>query len=448
MAIYEEEEELEDDDAELGQESFLDDSSSNYSGSRSAVRSSRNDTMLLAQFLSTTGPEEYGKQEKDLDSETKKQQFKRASRLLSRLRKRPTLPVLRSAATTPNNVPTSTTTTISAPSEKKLNYIPLPVYDYKNAEASASHSRESVRKASTASAASAPTPNLSTTISSGSNISTHLGKTKRQSQRDSGVYSETNSERDSSVTSTSTAYTSVPPLPFTTVMSELQFPHPPYALRSSTVSLNSPYQQQQQQQLQQQNNPRRPAPLPPAVASAAIATATSVSSSDGGSTNAHIRSVPEAALKRRSVRLRHVQVQTTTNSEDGLSQRLPPVPTKLPSSTDGQACPHCRQCITPSSNRNRRPSCPPALSSGPILAAAAAAPPPPPQKEAEDSKVLLEMIMSLKSQLEEEKQCRLKLEKAIHQRQSDDKREQLAREKDKWAGACLWLNDRIALLPE
>ncbi|KAG1061299.1 hypothetical protein G6F42_027714 [Rhizopus arrhizus] len=69
-------------------------------------------------------------------------------------------------------------------------------------------------------------------------------------------------------------------------------------------------------------------------------------------------------------------------------------------------------------------------------------------KDTEDAKVLLAMIMKLKSQLEEEKQCRLKLEKAIHQRQSDDRREQLAKERDRWAGDCLWLNDRIALLPE
>ncbi|KAI8647302.1 hypothetical protein BD408DRAFT_408957 [Parasitella parasitica] len=437
MAIYEEEE-LEDDDTGLAEETFMDDSSSCYSGSMAATRSSRNDTMLLAQFLSTTGPEEYEKQNFDTK---KQQQFKRASRLLSRLRKRPTMPVLRSAAVTTTNINTNTQT------EKKLNYIPLPVYDHKSADGSSSHpmqqKKESAKKMNSTATATTTTPNPtttttstittsapSTTISSGSNISNHINRTKRQSQRDSGVYSETNSERDSSVISTSTACTSVPPLPFTTVMSELQFPHPPYAVKSTSSIAKAPQQHQE-------NNPRRPAPLPPAVASAAIATATSVCSSDG-STSAHIRSVPEAALKRRSVRLRHVQVQT---NGDGLPMRLPPVPnTPL---TSSQACPHCRQSITPTSNHFRRPSCPPALSSGPVLAAVAAA-----SKETDDSKVLLEMIMSLKSQLEEEKQCRLKLEKAIHQRQSDDRNEQLAREKERWAGACLWLNDRIALLPE
>ncbi|KAI9362598.1 hypothetical protein BD770DRAFT_381347 [Pilaira anomala] len=58
------------------------------------------------------------------------------------------------------------------------------------------------------------------------------------------------------------------------------------------------------------------------------------------------------------------------------------------------------------------------------------------------------MIHTLKSQLAEEKQCRLDLEKLVYQRQSEDRIEQLAKEKDRWAGDCLWLNDRIALLPE
>lgn len=428
VAIFEEEELEEDDtDPELEEEIFMDDSSSSYSGTMAAVaHDSRNETMLLAQFLSTTGPEEYAKQDPK-----KQQQFKRASRLLSRLRKRPTMPVLRSAtgaaAAIPNHATPSPTQV-----EKKMNYIPLPVYDYYPADTPAT-SQQLKKEAS----------KKPTTASASANTSAHhqTSKAKKQQQqqvnnalRDSGIYSETNSEKDSSITSTSTstAYGPLPPLPpFTTVMSELQFPHPPYAFKSSSPNN---YQQQQQQQ---QNNPRRPAPLPPALASAAIATATSVCSSDGGtSTSTRIRSVPEAALKRRSVRLRHVQVQTTNEHDDGTDKQV----SSGSNTADKQACPHCRQPITAAtSNRLRRPSCPPALSSGPALVT---------MKDTEDAKVLLAMIMKLKSQLEEEKQCRLKLEKAIHQRQSDDRREQLAKERDRWAGDCLWLNDRIALLPE
>ncbi|GAN09400.1 hypothetical protein MAM1_0265c08927 [Mucor ambiguus] len=431
-AIFEEEE-LEQDmtDTEMEEEIFMDDSSSSYSGTMAAVaHDSRNETMLLAQFLSTTGPEEYAKQDTK-----KQQQFKRASRLLSRLRKRPTMPVLRSATGggAAAAIPNSNNATTASPSqaEKKLNYIPLPVYDYYPADTPLQQAKKESNKK----------PNTTSTSTNTASHHYQTNKTKKQPQqqqvnnalRDSGIYSETNSEKDSSITSTSTAHGPLPPLPpFTTVMSELQFPHPPYAFKSSSPNN---YQQQQQQ-----NNPRRPAPLPPALASAAIATATSVCSSDGGtSTSTRIRSVPEAALKRRSVRLRHVQVQTT-NQDDGEINKQVPSGSNTATLADKQACPHCRQPITAAtSNRLRRPSCPPALSSGPALVT---------MKDSEDAKVLLAMIMKLKSQLEEEKQCRLKLEKAIHQRHSDDRREQLAKERDRWAGDCLWLNDRIALLPE
>jgi hypothetical protein len=67
-------------------------------------------------------------------------------------------------------------------------------------------------------------------------------------------------------------------------------------------------------------------------------------------------------------------------------------------------------------------------------------------QDKEDAKMLLAMIMKLKSQLEEEKQCRLQLEKAM--RQDQQRSMLLAKEKDRWAGDCLWLDDRIALLPE
>ncbi|KAG1117314.1 hypothetical protein G6F42_013472 [Rhizopus arrhizus] len=274
VAIFEEEELEDDAEIELEEEVFMDDSSSSYSGTMTAIaHDSRNETMLLAQFLSSTGPEEYAKQDT-----RKQQQFKRASRLLSRLRKRPTMPVLRSATGAAAPINNTNATTVASPThtEKKMNYIPLPVYDHHLTDLSTSQQpkKESNNKKS------------NTTSTSTNNTSNQITKTKRQQQqqqqqqqqvnsalRDSGIYSETNSEKDSSVTSTSTAYGPLPPLPpFTTVMSELQFPHPPYAFKSS-----SPNNYQQQQ-----SNPRRPAPLPPALASAAIATATSVCSSDGG----------------------------------------------------------------------------------------------------------------------------------------------------------------------
>ncbi|KAG2193698.1 hypothetical protein INT46_000135 [Mucor plumbeus] len=439
-AIFEEEE-TEDDDNELEEEIFMDDSSSSYSGTMAAAvaQNSSNETMLLAQFLSSTGPEEYAKQ----DTKTH-QQFKKASRLLSRLRKRPTMPVLRPTVTT--NTPNNNVTVAPIQTEKKMNYIPLPVYNYQHVDLPPSSHHHSQKKESLKKINSATTTANNATIANNINKSTRQQQQQQQQQkvnalRDSGIYSETNSEKDAPVISTSTAYGPLPPLPpFTSVMNELQFPHPPFAFK-----LTSPNNYQQSQQ--HHNNPHRPAPLPPALASATIATATSVYSSDGDTsigTSTHIRSVPEAALKRRSVRLRHVQVQTNNNDSieqeevEDTEHNQKQMPSR-PNAADRQACPHCRQSITLSSSRLRRPSCPPALSSGPKLVSL---------KNTDDAKVLLAMIMKLKSQLEEEKQCRLKLEKAIHQRQSDDRREQLAKEKDRWAGDCLWLNDRIALLPE
>ncbi|KAG2235777.1 hypothetical protein INT48_001003 [Thamnidium elegans] len=328
--------------------------------------------MLLAQFLSSTGPEEYAAITDIKQDNKTQQQFKRASRLLSRLRKKPTMPVLRSGSPYVEPI--------------KKNHIPLPVYEpslYCNTIATTTkpNSPSSPIKSSFLNS-----PPVKKSAESAINL------------RDSGIYSETNSDRDSSVSSSCTP---MPPLPL--FLNDLQqFPQPPISKAKS---------------------PRRPAPLPPAVASAAIATACSPTSCSSST----LRSVPEAALKRKSVRLRHVQVQTemgTQTSNDSM---------------DKQACPHCRLVISPSKdfNRLRRPSCPPALSSGPVLTASEG-----------DAKALMLMINKLKTQLAEEKQCRLNLEKAMYQRQSEDRLHQLAKEKDRWAGDRLWLNDRIALLPE
>lgn len=366
-SLYEEEEEEDVED----QESFLDDDSSFSSNNNGAALTSdtRNDTMLLAQFLATTGPpEEYGK----TDDSKKKQQFNRASRLLKRLRKKPTMTALR-------NEPIPETT-----NNERRTHIPLSTYE--------TIKEDTNQQRTTVSKDNSDKGNFRVSTSS----SYKVNKQQSSASRDSGVYSETNSERESCLSSLSGNYEAVPPLPpFTSMLSDIQFPHPPKS-----------------------NQPRRP--LPPSIAAIM-------------NTTENVRAVPEAALKRRSVRLRHVQVQTTeAPSSEFLREK--------PMAEDKQACPHCRQIITASSDKSRRTSCPPALASGlPLL----------PANDLEDSKVLLAMIMKLKSQLEEEKMCRLKLERAMQQqKRSDERRELLAREKDKWADNCVWLDDRLAFLPE
>ncbi|CAO3670755.1 unnamed protein product [Rhizopus stolonifer] len=91
-------------------------------------------------------------------------------------------------------------------------------------------------------------------------------------------------------------------------------------------------------------------------------------------------------------------------------------------SEDKKSCPHCRQSIT---TRPRRPSCPPALASGPSMES--------------NTKLLLAM-----NQLAEEKQSRIKLEKAMYQ---IERRNQLEQEKKKWVKDCMMLNERVPILP-
>ncbi|KAI9275373.1 hypothetical protein BY458DRAFT_507228 [Sporodiniella umbellata] len=98
-----------------------------------------------------------------------------------------------------------------------------------------------------------------------------------------------------------------------------------------------------------------------------------------------------------------------SDSETILTLREFPQPPKqrtatqtLSLSANKTSCPHCRQSMT---SRPRRPSCPPALASGPTVET--------------NTKLLLAMVQDLKQQLLEEKESRLKLEKAIHRIEKD-----------------------------
>lgn len=383
-----------------------------------AIHDTRKETMMLAQFLASTGPEEYGK----TANIKKQQQFKSAIRLLNRLRK---------------SAKNSDVTT--QPSERKK-YIPLPVYEvpnndnneslFKNETRAVFKDDEEKRIKKTAKDYTNSNNNKRKNLEAPAPLITNadvMVKSKQResiSARDSGVYSEANSEREG----TSTAYSPVTPIPvFSSVLNDLQFPRPPFQYKfpeNNTKFLN------------------RPAPLPPTAASSAATTPAS-SSTVSGSTNTsdssstRIRSVPEAALNRRSARLRHVQVQTHIDTKKATTASNVLQQSKT---TPDACCPHCKTNVT-KGGRARRPSCPPSLASGPALLTS---------KDTEDSKTLLTMILKLKTQLEEEKQCRIRLEKAVRQQQkeSDEKKNQLALEKEKWLLDSLWLSDRIAFLPE
>ncbi|KAI9481316.1 MAG: hypothetical protein EXX96DRAFT_566216 [Benjaminiella poitrasii] len=449
-------------DGELNEDiTILEDNHSNLSQqSLSAVTTcdTRNETLMLAQFLSTTGPEEYSDkisnhQRKEEDKKQQQQQFRRASRLLNRLRKKPTFPALQSEPTIIEQSPQLT----NSSSRKKRNYIPLPVYEesceYRQHLASPSFNtaitnysrRPDIKTKPTTTTVVTDTQqhyhhNPPTTI-------VHKQQQQQQQLRDSGVYSETHSEKDALLTTAITTTTTT-----TKLTDEIhQFPQPPFSL----LNKHQQYEPHLTPLATQSQQPRRPAPLPAAVASAAIAsacstttttssssvlssTSSSLSSKMNGGTSHPLRSVPKAALKRRSVRLRHVQVQTTTEKETSEDEKK-----SIQQQQAKEACPHCRQVIrlNDTQSRKKRLSSPPALASGPMLLS---------NDDSENNRMLLDMIMKLKSQLEEEKMCRLKLERVIEQQQrSCERREALAKEKHKWADDCLWLNDRIAcLLPE
>ncbi|KAI8329277.1 hypothetical protein EDC96DRAFT_529503 [Choanephora cucurbitarum] len=309
---------------------------------------SRAETMVLAEFLSTTGPEQYIKDHTG-DQQQQQQHLTRTTRLLNKLRKKST------HSNPPLRLP-------------KKSHVPLCVPYEDQTFRSVSSTATTIMAANDSSfghpdITNRPTPTIHKKPSSQFPVRRQPSYTQTSAMRDSGVYSETASEKDFNTT---TSY-GPPPMPlFTSVLNDLRFPQPPKSVTGSQA-------------------PPRPAPLPQSVASAAIASA--------------IRSVPEAALKRKSVRLRHAQVQTTD------------MPDTSPVTSDQKSCPHCRQEIRPENLvRSRRPSCPPALATGPLQKSVEPEP-------TEDAKALLDMILKLKSQLEEEKQCRLKLEEAIYNRQ-------------------------------
>ncbi|EIE76645.1 hypothetical protein G6F46_003771 [Rhizopus delemar] len=122
----------------------------------------------------------------------------------------------------------------------------------------------------------------------------------------------------------------------------------------------------------------------------------------------NIRTIPKAAIQRRS---RQIQARAGPKSEDA------------------KPCPHCCQPIT---TKERRVSCPPVLASG--------------HKIENDPKSLLAIIQELKDHLAEEKACRLRLEKAVYQKELKVQLEQ--EKKAKRTTEYFDLSDRFTLIPK
>ncbi|SAM04968.1 hypothetical protein [Absidia glauca] len=452
-AFFADDDDDEDDDDDLY--SLTDDGNSSVTS-----LSTNADTLVLAQFLASTGPEEFLKPSK---KQQQNPQFRRASRLFNRLRKKGAQQGI-NTATMLSNVSTATKGNLNGSvnshrsGQTKTTHMPLPVYQPTTPEIPLTapnsvhisnpaihatphpahpssnknmaflshqpkprqrhtnhHQEQTVtptKSTSSSSVTSHNAPNPSTSRSSSSNAS------RRQlSMRDSGVYSDFSEKEDM-----------IPPVPAPSLPVKSQF-------RSS----------------QHHTQPKRPAPLPASVASAAIASATAgtkdalpsqpppipafnqrralsstSASADRRSVIRHSGAVPAAALKRRSVRIRHIQVQT--------DQPISPAEEK-----GEHVCSHCHQPLA-NGNGGRRTSCPSILPNGQLI---------PKQPAVEGSQELLEMIEHLKAQLAQEQHSRLQLEQAMSRQQETAKKIDLVqREKDRWKGDCLWLNDRIALLPE
>ncbi|KAI9017890.1 hypothetical protein CLU79DRAFT_762145 [Phycomyces nitens] len=200
-------------------------------------------TLGLAKFLATTGPEEFDKKESSSNLTSS-----RASRLLNKLRKRPSLkPPAGGGGSTGG---------------ERRNHIPLPVY--------------------------CPT----------------MSSDPRTTLRDSGIYSMSDKELSITPPPPPPPVPSLPlvspRIPSSTSLSDLHFPIPPLAAPSPTSSTSL--------------RPLRPSPLPAAVASAAIAAAMhshrAMSVCSDLSESPQQRPLPPQVIKRRSVRIRHAQVQT------------------------------------------------------------------------------------------------------------------------------------------
>ncbi|KAI8889277.1 hypothetical protein K501DRAFT_329350 [Backusella circina FSU 941] len=360
----------------------------------------QSDTFMLAQFLSSTGPEEFSNQNSHISSSNSKK-FKKASRILNRLRKQPTMTVLGSRPmmeepkkhiplqvnyVSPLDITGSTISTVSALSSSAVSES-AAVVPRETVPSSPNSNTKINYNSRTSNNSNNNSDNRNSFYSHhhyyyNKNDNAHTNMHKAESvvsstMRDSGIYSETMSTLEK---------------PSCMMINDMYFPHPP---------------------------PSRPEPLPLAIASAAIDAACS----SVYLTPKQLRTVPEAALKRKSVRLRHIQIQTES----------PLIKTKEQHEGDQRSsCPHCRQVITPLSKRQRRVSCPPALSSGPT----------------QDARQLYDIIHSLKLQLDKERKHRQELEKKVDQHHLSDRKESLLKEKSKWEGECLKMNNRMALISE
>ncbi|KAI9258060.1 hypothetical protein BDA99DRAFT_515135 [Phascolomyces articulosus] len=364
-----------------------------------------NDTFALAEFLSTTSPDEFAK-----PSTKKKLQQRRASRLLSKLRKRGAVTTTTQRSLTTNDAASlkshSTHDTVpkTPTSTMTRKHIPLPEYHPPPPEipvptTTSARPLTQVSYSSTTSSSSSSASTMTSLPSHHHHQQQHPHYSSH-SMRDSGVYSEV-SDKD---------YVAPPPVPPPPVPSLDLFPMPPPSIPAKSRA-----------------RPRRPAPLPADVASAAI--------------NAALRNVPEAALRRRSVvRQRHYQQQMEQEEQAIVEQQRN-------NTISNKACPHCRQHIGSvdqqgQEKEDRRLSCPPALASGMLLKVQA--------QQNESS--LRQMIAQLEKQLADERTSRKKLEQAMSSRQQHsivmNKREQVAEERDRWKGESLWMQDRIASLPE
>ncbi|KAI7852960.1 hypothetical protein BDC45DRAFT_511937 [Circinella umbellata] len=348
-----------------------------------------NDTFALAEFLSTTSPDEFAKP----SSKKKLQQQHRASRLLSKLRKRGAI-----TNTTNDTVSKGPTSTAARKHIPLPEYHPPPQPEIPELYQQQLQTKNQNHRLTTMSSASSSSTNTTPSLSSNH----HHHQQYSPSLRDSGIYSEI-SDKD---------YISppppVPPLPIPAL--DL-FPMPPPSIPAKSNA-----------------RPRRPAPLPANVASAAI--------------HAALRNVPEAALRRQSViRQQHYQQQQQQQPSSG-SEKAQQQEKEQELHTG--ACPHCRQHISSNSfngkeKDNRRLSCPPALAPGELLI-----------KNTNESN-LRQMILQLEKQLADERLSRKKLEQAIsrhHHQAVINKQEEVAEERDRWKNESLWMEDRIASLPE
>ncbi|ORX63038.1 hypothetical protein DM01DRAFT_1403428 [Hesseltinella vesiculosa] len=420
-----------------------DDDDVSFDGS-SSVSSLTADTLVLAQFLSSTSPDQFNQPGSSL-----KANKQRASRLFNRWKKKatPSMPSIQRTSTSSN--PGSKANSLRSVASDKKRHIPLPVYT-PPVPTPPAMSKKSFTQHHTVSTVSVPSQQFRPVAPPMAKRSqSHAPTTSTPSQKPMVM-----SVKPSTSSSTSRQR---PPHGRSSMVRSVSTTSSRFPLRDSGVYSDASMDKEEDWippvPAKSQHRRKRPAVIasdtalqPPPIQSLTPSSSTNNAQAD------RRRSVHSA--KKRSVR--HAQIQTDKDEQEGLQQKqqqpmamcCPRCHHQMkmePLTDDRQSTVSAASAPSSSFSHGRRTSCPAFLPSGQCIAMVV-------PSSAMESDLqhdrLLSMIEDLKLQLAQEQASRQQLELSM-QRQltATEKRDLVAREKDRWKEDCHWLNNRLSTLP-